>query len=127
MLVRLLGRDATARSATEESLLEQVGLVDVLDRVARFGHGCGDRLDADRSAFVVLDQDFQDSAVLSVEAGTIDFEPRAGVVDDRFVDPPAAVDLRKVASAPEQAVGDARSSARAFGQRAGAGRRALDL
>src|SRR5688500_12126176 len=116
MLVRFLGGDSTARSAPEKSLLQQVRLVDVLDRVARFGHGGGDRLDADGSALVVLDQNFQDPAVLSVEAGAIDLEPRARVVDDRFVDPPAAVDLCKVASAPEQAVRDARSSARTFGE-----------
>src|SRR5688572_6463517 len=118
MLVGFLRRDATARRAAEEALLEQVRLVNVFDRVARFGHRSGDRFDADRSAFVMLDQYAQDPAVLSVEATAIDFEPRTRVIDDGFVDPSAAVDLREVAGSPEQTVRDPRRSSRTLGERA---------
>ena len=39
-----------ARRALHEALLDEIGLDDVLDRVARLGQRGGDRLDADRAA-----------------------------------------------------------------------------
>src|SRR5256885_7821358 len=43
-------RRATARSALDETLLEQVGLVDVLDRVLLLPDGDRERREADRAA-----------------------------------------------------------------------------
>ena len=44
------GQQAAARRALHEALLDQIGLDDVLDRVARLGQRGRDRLDADRPA-----------------------------------------------------------------------------
>ena len=40
------GEDPSARSALHEALLDEIGLDDVLDGVARLGEGRGDGLDA---------------------------------------------------------------------------------
>jgi hypothetical protein len=45
---------APARRALDEALLDQIGLDDLLDRVARLGQRGRDRLDADRAAAVIL-------------------------------------------------------------------------
>ena len=46
---RGVGRDAAARGAHEEALLEQIGLVDVLDRVGLLAHGDRQRAEAHRA------------------------------------------------------------------------------
>ena len=43
-------QEPPARRALHEALLDEIGLDDVLDRVARLGERGGDRLDADRAA-----------------------------------------------------------------------------
>src|SRR5277367_5044236 len=42
--------NAAARRALHEALLQKIGLDDLLDRIARFAQGGGDRLDADWAA-----------------------------------------------------------------------------
>src|SRR4051812_32227370 len=50
MLVRPLRDLPPARRPHQESFLDQIRLVDVLQRVAVLGQRCGHRLDADRAA-----------------------------------------------------------------------------
>ena len=50
------GQQAPARRALHEAQLDEVGLDDVLDRVARLGERGGDGLDANRSS-AELDRD----------------------------------------------------------------------
>ncbi len=47
------GDQPAARRALQEAALDQIGLDDVLDGVARLRQRGGDRLDADRAAAVV--------------------------------------------------------------------------
>ena len=74
MLVGAAGGDAAARGALEESLLDQVGLVEVLERPGVLADRDGQRLDAGGAAVVVLDQRAQDLAVDVVEAELVDLE-----------------------------------------------------
>src|SRR5262249_28469419 len=71
---RARGRDASARRAVEEALLDQEGLVDVLDRALVLAHARRERLEADRTARVLVDQGQQELAVHAVEAGRVDAE-----------------------------------------------------
>ena len=47
-------QQASARRALQQALLDQIGLDDVLDGVARLGQGGRDGLDADRPAAEAL-------------------------------------------------------------------------
>ena len=67
--------DAAARRAHEQPLLDEVGLADVLERVALLGAGGGERLDADGPAVELLDDRAQERAVELVEAELVDAEP----------------------------------------------------
>ena len=80
----------------------------------------GERLHSDRPALVVLDDDAEEATVHLVEAGGVDLEPLARVLDALVVDASRAEDLGEVADAAEQAVGDARRAARATRDRVGA-------
>src|SRR5262249_41505707 len=55
VLERLARRDAAARRATEEPLLQEIRLINVFHRVARLRERGRDRFDADRTAVVVVD------------------------------------------------------------------------
>ena len=59
----LQGDDAAARRARDEALLQQEGLDDLLDGVARLRQRGGDRLDADGTALVRLGDAGQVAAV----------------------------------------------------------------
>ena len=77
---------AAARGALDEALLEQIGLDNVLDRVAGLGDGGGEGVHADRAAAVVLDQGLEEAAVVGVEAGLVDLEPGQGAGGGEAVD-----------------------------------------
>jgi len=55
MTVRGGGRDAAARRALQKSLLDQIRLVDLLERAGVFAHGHGERAEADGTALEFLD------------------------------------------------------------------------
>ena len=69
-----MGGDPAARRALEEALLEEEGLVDVLEGVALLAHGGGDGLHAHRAAAELLDDGEQDLPVHRVEAGGVDLQ-----------------------------------------------------
>src|SRR5688572_26534624 len=68
MLVSAPRGDPPARRALQETLLDEERLVEVLDRAALLADRRGDRLDAGRSAAVLLDDRAEDLAVDLVEA-----------------------------------------------------------
>ena len=74
MLEGARGRGAPARRALDQSALEQVGLVDVLDRVLLLPDRDRERRQADRAAAEALADRAQDLAVEAVEALVVDLE-----------------------------------------------------
>ena len=70
-------QQAAARRALHEALLDQEGLDDLLDRVARLRERRGDGLDADRAAAEALGDQAEIAPVELVEAERIDLEPAA--------------------------------------------------
>ncbi len=112
VLVGALGGDAAARGALQEALLQEVGLVEILDRPAVLAHRRGDRLDPRRAAAVDLDQHREDPPVELVEAEVVHLEERQRLLRHREVDPRGVrVDLGEVAHPAQQPVGDARRAA----------------
>ena len=80
------GEHAAARRALHEALLDQVGLDDLLDGVARLGERRGHCLDADRPAAVVLGNGAKIAAVHGVETGVIDLERKQRPVGKLAID-----------------------------------------
>ena len=75
-----------ARRALDEALLDEIGLDDVLDGVARFGQARRDRLDADRPAAEVAGDHRQVAPVELVETERVDLQPGQRLVGDPAVD-----------------------------------------
>src|ERR687884_1323726 len=71
------GHTATGR-ALEEAELEQVGLVDVLDRVALLAGRRRDRVQTHRAASELLDDGAQQLVVGGVEATLVHLQQREG-------------------------------------------------
>ena len=111
---------AAARRAVEEADLQQVGLVDVLDRVGLLADRGRQRVHAHRAAAELLDDREQQLAVDLVEAVGVDLEQRQRVVGHRRGDGAVGAHLGEVAHAAQQAVRDARRAAAAAGDLAGA-------
>ncbi len=64
--------DAAARRALDETLLDHIGLDNVLDRVARLGEAGGDGFDADRAAAEIDGDHVEVALVELVEAHVVD-------------------------------------------------------
>src|SRR4051794_9495905 len=67
-------RDAAAGGSLEQAALEEVGLVDVLDRVLLLPHRDRERREADGSAAELLAHGAEDLSVQAVEAEGVDLE-----------------------------------------------------
>ena len=74
MFVGEVGGDASAWCAHEIALLDEERLADLLDGARFFADGCGDGVDAHRSALEFLDDSKQDAVVHVVEAVLVDVE-----------------------------------------------------
>src|SRR5579885_3836104 len=85
MLEGVRGKHSPARRALDEAFLDQIRLDDVLDRVARLGERGRDRLDADRSAAIVLCDQREVAAIHRVETGGVHFEMRKRPVGARAI------------------------------------------
>ncbi len=105
--------DAAARRALQVALLDQERLDHVLDGVAFLADGVRQVLHADRPAAEFLDHGKQELAIHHVHAERIHVKHLERRVGDAFRDRAVGLDLRVVAHAPQQAVGDARRAARA--------------
>ena len=69
-----LGDHATARRALDEPELQEVGLVDVLDRVRLLAERRSERVEPDRAAAVLLRNRPQQLAIEPFEPCLVDFE-----------------------------------------------------
>ena len=67
-------RDTAARRAIEEPDLDQERLVNVLERVPFFAHGCREAGDTDRAAAELLDDRAQQPPIHFVESVLVDLE-----------------------------------------------------
>src|SRR5208282_254341 len=112
MRIRALGGYAAARSPRQETLLQQVGLVNFLDCVRLFADRRGQALDPDRAAVELVDYCAENRAVHLVEAGRVDLEQLERAQRNLAGDHRRLVDLREVADAAQQAVDDSRRAAR---------------
>ena len=120
-----VGRDPPSRGALEEALLEQIGLVDVLDRVRLLSHRDRQRAEADRAAAELGADRAQDLAVQPVEPGRVHLEHVEGVGGHARVYMACPAHLGEVADPLQQAVRHPGRAARARGDRPGA--RLVDL
>src|SRR3954453_9605782 len=111
--------DPPARSALYEALLEQVGLVDVLERVLLLRNHDRKRAEADGAAVELLADGRENPPVEPVEPLSVDFEQIQRGRGDPAVDRAGVAHLRVVANALEQPVGPARGPAAAAGDRLG--------
>ena len=94
-------------SALQEALLDEKGLVDVLDGAAFFAEGSGEGLDTDGSAVELVDDGLEVGAVHEVESSAVDAQALQGVLCHGVIDLTGALDLREVADAPQESVDDA--------------------
>src|SRR5262245_40963670 len=122
VFIRLAGRDPTARRTPQEPLLEEEGLVDILDGVARFAQRCSDGVYPDGPAVVVLDDHEEEPPIHLVEPGVVDLEPLRRGLGDGGGDRSLAEDLGEIAGAAEDSVGHARRPPRSGGDLARAAR-----
>jgi hypothetical protein len=99
--------------ALQEAVLHEERLVHLLDRAAVLAHRRGDGRDPHRPAVELLDDGAQHARVHVVEPELVDVQPPERQVGHLAVDHAVPLDLRVVAHAAQQAVGDARRAARA--------------
>src|SRR5512134_562121 len=111
-----LARDpAAARLARNEADLQQIWLDDLGQRLGVVVDGGRDRLDADRTPTVDLEDGTEEAAVEPVQAARVDALAVERVPGDRLGDGAVAAHLGVVAHAPQQAVDDPGRAARAPG------------
>ena len=108
-----LGDRAAARRALQEAAHDEVGLVDVHDRVGFLAERHGQRVEPHRPAVELVADGEQDVAVELVEAFVVDLEEVERGQADLARDDALVAHLGEVAHAPQQAVGDPRRAARA--------------
>jgi len=71
-----VGDDPSSRRALQEAELEQVRLVDVLDRLGLLAERDGERRQPDRAAAEALDHAAQELTVEALEPDFVDLEQR---------------------------------------------------
>src|SRR5581483_10173382 len=98
------GSGPSARCPVQKSELDQIGLVDFLDRVGLFGYRGGNRAEAYRTAPVLLENREHDLLVNIVEAEAVHFKQVQGGLGHFAGDAAIGADLRVIAHAAEQAV-----------------------
>src|SRR5262245_19814367 len=70
----LQSEHASARRAPDEALLQQVGLDDLLERIAWLGKRRGECLDADRTSVIIPGNAAEIAVIERVETGVVDLE-----------------------------------------------------
>src|SRR6476661_1693406 len=109
--IRARRGDPATRRALEESRLEKVRLVEVLEGAAVLSDGRGDGADADGTAAEFFDDRRQDPPVDLVETVLVHLEPRQSGPRGVAVDRGLLRDLGEVAQAAQEPVRDARRAA----------------
>ena len=111
MPVSVCGGDAAARGAVDESVHEEVRLVDVLDGAAVLAEGGSQGFDADRAAGELVDDGHEVVPVVLVESELIDVEDVECHVGDLLGDTTVETDIREVTYTLQQAVRESRRAA----------------
>src|SRR5215217_1339654 len=101
------GSDPATGGALDQAALQQVGLVDILDGIARLAEGHGDRTDADRPALELVYDKPEIDTVGPVQAEVVDALHVERGVRRLFIYLPVADDLGVVAHPLEEPVDDA--------------------
>ena len=99
-----LGDDAAARGAGEETELDEIGFVDVLDGLDLLSGDGGERLDADRTAFEFLRDGGEDVPVGRFETNLIYLEERERLARDGRGNFLVSVYLGEIADAFQESV-----------------------
>ncbi len=113
------GDRAAARSSLQEAELQEVRLVDVLDRVRLLAQRRRERVEADRAAGVLLGDRPQQLAIEPFEPRFVDLEQLERFARDRRRDHSLVTHLGHVSHATQDPVADARRAARAAGDLVG--------
>ena len=96
-----LGRsDATARSALEETVLDQKRFIDFLECAGIFTNSGGNSANPDRSTVEFLDDGFEDASVHVIETELIDLEQHQRVRGNFARDSAARADLGEISYTP---------------------------
>ena len=103
---------AAARRALQITLLYQIGLEHVFNRIAFFTDRRGEIIDADRAAGEFFDHCEQQFAVHDIEPQRIDVEHFQRRIGDFLRDLALRLDLGVIAHAPQEPVRDTRGRAR---------------
>src|SRR6188508_1109689 len=99
--------DAAAWGPLEETELEQIRLVDVLDRVRLLAQRDRQRGQSHRAAVEALHDGTQELAIHGLEAALVDLQQLEGLAGDVRCDRSVVPDFGDIAHTPENAVGDA--------------------
>ena len=93
---------ATLRCANHQSALQQIGLIDILERTRVLAHRTGKRGQANGTAGERLGKCLQDANIHPVQAKLVDLEKLERLTADIKLNRPVAAHLRVVAHALEQ-------------------------
>ena len=111
-----IGDHATSRGAQEQALLQEVGLDHGLQRRGILAERCRERLQADRSTVVMLQQQGEQSAIAGIESAIIHPVQAESLTDQRLIHGFAGTLNRGHVPDPAQkAVSDAWGAATAAG------------
>ena len=106
MFIGLHGDTAASGRAVQKADLQQIGLVNVLQRDAFFADGGGKGLQTHRAATEIADDAFQHPSVGAIQTQPVDFQRRQCHIGHMAIHAAAALDLRKVPDTLKDAVGD---------------------
>src|SRR6266700_1580217 len=120
MHIGLPGQHAATRRALHQALLDQIGLDDFLDSIARFAERRRQSLDAHRPAIEAFSDQREIAPVEGVESALVDLQPRERGVGHDLIDLDASRDGGEITYALQQPAGNARRAARAHGDLMGA-------
>ena len=97
---------ASARGTFDESFLDEVRLIDILDGTGIFAHGGSDGVESDRSAAELIDDGGEEFVIYLIETESVDIQRLEGVLGDVEIDSTVAFNLGEVAHASQEGVGN---------------------
>src|SRR5215471_6751506 len=99
MNIGLRRQHPPARRALHEALLDEIGLDDLLDRVARLAERGGDGLDPDGAAGIALGNERKIPPVEGIESALVHFQSRKRSIRNDLINLDATRNRRKIAHA----------------------------
>src|SRR6478752_6167693 len=120
MLVGTSRCNTAAGGALEKSELDQIGFVDIHDRIGFFTGGGGKRLNPNRTAIELVDDRNENTAVNVVESKLVDIQHLERAHGNIARDLAITMNLRVVTNSLQQSIPDTRRSTRPQGNLASA-------